>query len=151
MKLIPMIQGCCQLDSPRVATVHAPRGVMLVPTALQRRPLIGMHADRSAAPGPVPSAGQASMSTAAKVKVGSGTDAQHPHVFLPNAHTHAHSRNSKRLGRAGRRGAAHAASSSSAQETGRHIIAYKAKTSGSYGSSCPPSPSLDKPSTPAYA
>jgi hypothetical protein len=75
MKLIPMIQGCCQLDSPRVATVHAPRGVMLVPTALQRRPLIGMHADRSAAPGPVPSAGQASMSTAAEVKVGSGTDA----------------------------------------------------------------------------
>jgi len=79
------------------------------------------------------------------VKAGTGMDAQHPHVFLPNAHTHAHSRNSKRLGKAGRRGAAlykawHAASSSSAQETGRDIIAYKGKTSGSYGSSCLPVP-----------
>ena len=79
------------------------------------------------------------------MKAGTGMDAQHPHVFLPNAHTHAHSRNSKRLGKAGRRGAAlykawHAASSSSAQETGRDIIAYKGKTSGSYGSSCLPVP-----------
>jgi len=36
------------------------------------------------------------------VKAGTGMDAQHPHVFLPNAHTHAHSRNRKYWeGRAG--------------------------------------------------
>jgi hypothetical protein len=83
------------------------------------------------------------------VKVVSGTNAQHLMCSFqsPNAHTHAHSRNSKRLGKAGRRGAAlykawNAASSSSAHETGRDIIAYKGKTSGSYGSSCLPVPAL---------
>jgi len=47
---------------------------MLLRTALQRRPLIGMHADRSAGSGPVSSAQcrQASMSTAAAERRGEG-------------------------------------------------------------------------------
>ena len=91
-KLILMIRWCFRLGSPLVVTVHA-RGVMLPPTALQRRPLISMHADRSAAPGPMSSVqcpvqgkpAWAQRQQRGEVNAGTGTDAQHPHVFLPKS------------------------------------------------------------------